>query len=54
VNARGAVNISELKATRGDVTYELPANVDPGSIRSVVIYCRQFKVTFAVAMLTVM
>lgn len=54
VNARGAVNISELKATRGDVTYELPPNIDPASIRSVVIYCRQFKVTFAVATLTVM
>ncbi len=49
--AAGAVNISPLRATSGDVNYDIPAGVDTQAIRAVVIYCRQFRVTFAVAKL---
>ena len=52
VSTRGATNISSLKATSGDVSYELPADIDASTVRSVVIYCRQFRVPFAVARLT--
>lgn len=50
-DAPGAANISPLRATSGDVSYDIPPGVDTPAIRAVVIYCRQFRVTFAVAKL---
>ena len=51
VHADGAVEVSEIKAPRGFVNYDLPGDVDPASFRAVVIYCKAFSVTFATAQL---
>ena len=50
--ADGAENISPLRATSGDVSYDIPPAVDAKAIRAVVIYCKQFRITFATAKLT--
>ncbi len=49
VNANGAISLGMVKATRGAVNYELPADVDPARFRSAVIWCKSFDVVFAVA-----
>ena len=49
VHADGAVEISEIRATQGFVNYDVPADLDHGSFRAAVIYCKRFSVTFAVA-----
>ena len=51
VHADGAIEVDAIKATRGFVNYDLPGDVDPASFRTVVIYCKQFSVTFATAQL---
>jgi hypothetical protein len=38
-----------LKANQGNQNYELPADLDPGAFRSVVIYCKAFSVVFSTA-----
>ncbi len=48
----GAVELGTLKATDGDFNIDVPASIDVGSIRSVVIWCKQFAVQFAVAELS--
>ncbi len=47
----GAVNLGDLKATDGNQNYEIPAQVDVSRYRSVIIWCRQFRVNFAYATL---
>ena len=47
--ADGAIELGPLKATDGSFNTEVPAGTDVGSIRSVVIWCKQFGVQFAVA-----
>ncbi|MCI0345898.1 MAG: DM13 domain-containing protein [Chloroflexi bacterium] len=49
--ADGALELGRLKATDGAFEYELPPGTDPAAIRSVVIWCRNFAVQFAVAAL---
>ncbi len=49
VDAKGAVNLGAVKATRGNVNYEVPAGVDTSIFRGAVIWCRSFAVVFAVA-----
>lgn len=44
-----ALNLGRLKATDGAFNYEIPANLDLTGIKSVVVWCRQFAVQFAVA-----
>jgi hypothetical protein len=44
-----ALNLGRLKATDGAFNYELPAGVDVASIKSVVVWCKQFGVLFAEA-----
>ena len=51
VHVDGAVDLGEVRATRGNVNYELPEGVDLASFRSVVIYCVPFRVIFATATL---
>ncbi len=46
-----AVNLGELKATDGAFNYEIPQDVSLDSIRSVVVWCRQFAVLFGTAAL---
>ena len=41
--------VGRLKATTGTVNYELPATIDAGSYRSVVVYCKSFSVIFGYA-----
>lgn len=45
----GALDLGRLKATDGNVNYAIPAGADISQFKSVVIWCRQFSVTFAVA-----
>lgn len=47
--AKGALELGTLKATDGSFNYEVPAGTDVGELRSVVIWCKQFAVQFAVA-----
>ena len=46
-----AVELGTLKATDGNFNTGVPAGTNVGEIRSVVIWCKQFAVQFAVATL---
>jgi hypothetical protein len=50
--ARGAVELGRLKATDGAFNTRVPAGTDVTRLHSVVIWCRQFAVQFAVATLS--
>lgn len=39
------VDLGPLRATNGSFNYELPAELDLGPVRSVVVWCRAFSVT---------
>jgi hypothetical protein len=47
--ANGAVELGTLKATDGSFNTDVPSGTDVAAIRSVVIWCKQFAVQFAVA-----
>jgi hypothetical protein len=47
--ADDAIELGTLKATDGEFNYELPAGTDVAAARSVVVWCKQFAVLFAVA-----
>ena len=42
-----ALNLGRWRATDGAFNYELPATIDLASIKSVVVWCRQFTTLFA-------
>jgi len=44
-----AIDLGRLKATDGNFNMDLPAGSDPAGAASVVIWCKQFAVQFAVA-----
>jgi len=46
-----SLNLGRLKATDGAVNYEVPSGMDLDGVKSVVVWCRQFRVQFAVAAL---
>jgi hypothetical protein len=48
---KGNLELGRLKASEGNQNYRLPAGTDPAAYRSVVIWCKQFAVQFAVATL---
>ena len=48
----GFVNAGPLKGNKGNQTYPLPTDFDPGKHRSISIWCRRFSVNFATAPLT--
>ena len=48
----GYSTLGQLKGNRGDQNYEVPSDVDPDSISSVIIYCMPFHVIFSVAPLS--
>ena len=48
---KGNLELGRLKASEGNQNYRLPAGTDPATYRSVVIWCKQFAVQFAVATL---
>jgi hypothetical protein len=43
------LSVAKLKGNKGNQTYELPADFDPATYNSVVIWCQQFRVNFATA-----
>lgn len=45
------IDLGRLKATNGSFNYALPASLDLGAVRSVVLWCRQFSVTITYALL---
>lgn len=45
------VDLGKLKATNGSFNYALPASLDLGAVKSVVVWCRQFTVTVTYAAL---
>ncbi len=47
--ATGAIELGRLRATDGSFNTPIPAGTDIGTARSVVIWCREFAVLFAVA-----
>jgi hypothetical protein len=47
--ADGALELGRLKADKGNQNYSVPPAFDPAGAASVVIWCRQFSVQFAVA-----
>ena len=47
----GALELGRLKATDGSFNTKVPSGVDVSGVRSVVIWCKQFAVQFAVARL---
>ena len=44
-----AIELGRLKADKGSFNYSIPAGTDLATFRSVVIWCKQFAVQFAVA-----
>jgi electron transfer DM13 len=44
-----ALELGRLKADKGNQNYDVPSGLDPASAGSVVIWCKQFSVLFAVA-----
>ena len=44
-----ALNLGALKATDGAFNYEIPSHIDIATVKSAVVWCRQFAVLFAVA-----
>ncbi|MGE0230054.1 MAG: DM13 domain-containing protein [Dehalococcoidia bacterium] len=47
--ASGALNLGGIRATKGNVNYEVPTDTDVSAFRSAVIWCRSFDVVFAIA-----
>jgi hypothetical protein len=45
------VDLGALRATNGSFNYMLPPNLEPSSVRSVVVWCRAFSVTVTYAVL---
>ena len=43
------LDLGKLKATNGSFNYAIPAGVDLATVRSVVVWCRQFSVTVTYA-----
>ena len=46
------LDLGGLKGNKGDQQYAVPASVDPGRHRTVIIWCRAFSVAFGTANLT--
>ena len=49
VHAAGYIELDKLKGNVGNQNYPIPADADVESFKSVVIYCKPFRVVFAVA-----
>ena len=46
LDAKDSVNIGRLKATEGNVNYEIPAGIDVSAYRYVLVWCKLFGVLF--------
>ncbi len=49
VTQAGFLPLGKLKGTEGDQNYEIPADIDLGTYRSVTIWCARFSVNFGTA-----
>ena len=49
LNDAGFEHLSKLKGNKGNQNYEIPDDIDPETIGSVIIYCWPFRVIFSVA-----
>ncbi len=49
--AGDALNLGKLKATDGNINYLIPEGTEVSAFQSVIIYCRAFRVVFAIATL---
>ena len=49
VHSAGYIELDKLKGNVGNQNYPIPAGADVDSFKSVVIYCKPFRVVFAVA-----
>lgn len=54
VKSAGFIELGALKGNVGDQNYDVPADVDLATYRSVTIWCRRFSVNFGTAPLVVM
>jgi hypothetical protein len=50
--AEGAIELGRLKADQGNQNYQVPTGTDMTNVASVVIWCKQFAVVFAIAPLS--
>jgi hypothetical protein len=46
LNAKEFVNLGELKATEGNVNYDVPTSVDVSDYKYIMVWCKQFGVLF--------
>ena len=44
---QGAVRIAKLKSAKGDQTFRLPASVDPGKFKTLLLHCEKFQKPWA-------
>ena len=47
--ATDIIDLGEIKATKGDVNYDIPEGTDIGKYRYVLVWCRAFSVLFSYA-----
>ena len=50
-SAKEGLDLGDLKATDGNVNYEIPGGTEVSQYKSVIIYCRSFNIVFAIATL---
>ena len=46
LEAKEYVNLGRVRATEGNINYEIPPGIDPGEYRYVLIWCKAFSVLF--------
>ena len=46
------ISLGDIKATKGNVNYELPTTIDTDTYNHVLVWCEQFRVLFSAAELT--
>ncbi len=49
LNAKDYIDLGEIKATKGNVNYEVPSSVDLSKYNKVLVWCEPFKVLFSYA-----
>ena len=51
LEAKDFINLGEIKATKGNVNYDLPSNVNLNNYNHVLVWCEPFKVLFSYSVL---
>jgi hypothetical protein len=46
LDAKDFVNLGQVKATEGNVNYEIPDNIDPRDYPYALVWCKQFSILF--------